>query len=137
MSMRAGHPARRQAGMNAGRNGPLEAAISSAMVSVVAKHTGRGPTKARTTLGDDLVVCLMGASLTTGERTLAANGHEEVVLSGRRAHHSTMAGAAVEVVEQLTGRTVAAFMSCNHIDPDVAAEVFVLNPAAIKAEAAG
>jgi hypothetical protein len=29
-------------------------------------------------------------------------------------------------VEQITGRKVVAFMSANHIDPDMAAEVFVL-----------
>ncbi len=103
------------------------------MVSVVATHTGRGPTKARTTLGDDLVVCVMGASLTPGERTLAQHGHEEVVLTGRRAYQSTMAAAAIEAVERLTSRTVSAFMSCNHIDPDLAAEVFVLVPAAAAA----
>ncbi|MFN8132848.1 MAG: Na-translocating system protein MpsC family protein [Solirubrobacteraceae bacterium] len=122
--------------MTAPRNGPLEAAISSSMVSVVARHTGRGPTKARTTLGDDLVVCVMGATLTPGERTLAENGHDEVVLDGRRAYQSTMAAAAIEAVERLTSRTVAAFMSCNHIDPDLAAEVFVLVPAVVSTEGA-
>jgi uncharacterized protein YbcI len=32
----------------------------------------------------------------------------------------------IEVVERLTGRKVAAFMSDNHVDPDVAVETFVL-----------
>jgi hypothetical protein len=36
----------------------------------------------------------------------------------------------VAAIEDLTGRTVIAFMSANHIDPDLAAEVFVLEPAA-------
>lgn len=35
----------------------------------------------------------------------------------------------IAVVEERTGRRVAAFMSDNHIDPDFAAEVFVLEPA--------
>ena len=30
-------------------------------------------------------------------------------------------------VEQLTGRSVVAFISGNHVDPDMAAEVFVLD----------
>jgi hypothetical protein len=34
----------------------------------------------------------------------------------------------IAVVEDLTGRTVIAFMSANHIDPDLAAETFVLAP---------
>jgi hypothetical protein len=36
---------------------------------------------------------------------------------------------AIASVEELTGRTVTAFMSANHIDPDLAAELFVLEPA--------
>ena len=35
---------------------------------------------------------------------------------------------AIAKIEELTGRKVAAFMSANHIDPDLAAEVFVLEP---------
>jgi len=31
-------------------------------------------------------------------------------------------------IEVLTGRTVVGFMSDNHIDPDLAVEVFVLAP---------
>ena len=31
-------------------------------------------------------------------------------------------------IEQLTGRTVIGFMSDNHIDPDLAVEVFILEP---------
>jgi uncharacterized protein YbcI len=33
-----------------------------------------------------------------------------------------------EAVEEATGRTVVAFMSQVHFDPDMAAEVFVLEP---------
>ncbi len=35
----------------------------------------------------------------------------------------------VATVEEHTGRKVAAFMSDNHIDPDMAVEVFALAPA--------
>jgi hypothetical protein len=34
----------------------------------------------------------------------------------------------VETVEGLTGRKVRAFMSANHQDPDLAVELFVLEP---------
>jgi hypothetical protein len=34
----------------------------------------------------------------------------------------------ITAIEALTDRTVAAFMSANHIDPDMAAEIFVLAP---------
>jgi hypothetical protein len=36
---------------------------------------------------------------------------------------------AIEMVESLSGRSVAAFMSNNHADPDLAVETFVLAPA--------
>ena len=35
----------------------------------------------------------------------------------------------VAIVERQLGRTVIAFMSQNHIDPDLAVEVFILGPA--------
>jgi hypothetical protein len=39
-----------------------------------------------------------------------------------------MSADCIAAVEDLTGRTVIAFMSANHIDPDLAAEPFVLAP---------
>jgi len=34
-----------------------------------------------------------------------------------------------EAVEEITGRKVIAFMSANHVEPDLAAEIFILEPA--------
>ena len=39
-----------------------------------------------------------------------------------------MRGPFSEAVEEITGRKVVAFMSQVHLDPDMAAEVFVLSP---------
>jgi uncharacterized protein YbcI len=39
-----------------------------------------------------------------------------------------MSDDAVAGVEEITGRKVMAFLSDNHIDPDVAVESFVLHP---------
>jgi hypothetical protein len=39
-----------------------------------------------------------------------------------------MRSDCVAAIEALTHRTVIAFMSTNHIEPDLAAEVFVLEP---------
>jgi uncharacterized protein YbcI len=116
------------------QDGALEAAISTAMVQMLHHETGRGPTRARTTIGEDLVVCVMSATLTKGEQNLADNDHGALVLRGRQAHQEIMKVKAITSVEGLTGRTVTAFMSCNHLDPDLAAEVFVLRPLAGRAE---
>jgi hypothetical protein len=45
----------------------------------------------------------------------------------RRALQATMRDAVVEHVQRLTRRNVVAFMSANHVGPDLAIEVFVLD----------
>lgn len=111
--------------------GALTAAISNAMVGLLHRYTGRGPTRARTTIGADVIVCVMGATLTKGEQSLVQDGKHEVVLHSRRAFQDTMQAEAISAVQELTGRQVVAFMSNNHIDPDLAVEVFILEPAPI------
>jgi uncharacterized protein YbcI len=109
-------------------DGAMTAAISDAMVQLLHRYTGRGPTSSRTTVGTDLIVCVMGAALTTGEQTLVSNGKLELVLSTRRAYQDSMRADAISAVETISGRRVLAFMSNNHIDPDLAAELFILEP---------
>ncbi len=110
------------------RHGVLGAAISNAMVGVLHAHTGRGPTRARTTIGEDLIVCVLAATLTRGEQSLVRNGKQDVVLAGRRAYQETMEAEAITAIQDLSGRRVVAFMSSNHIEPDLAVEVFILEP---------
>jgi uncharacterized protein YbcI len=108
--------------------GPLHAAISEAVVGLMAQNTGRGPTKARTTIDGDLIVVVLQNSLTPGERYLADQNRDEQVLDMRRAYQDAMRTDCIAAIENLTSRTVTAFMSANHIDPDLAAEVFILKP---------
>jgi uncharacterized protein YbcI len=110
-------------------DGPMTAAISNSMVKLLHHYTGRGPTRARTTIGEDIIVCVMGATLTKGEQSLVQDGKAEVVLHGRRAFQDTIKPQAISAVQELSGRRVSAFMSNNHIDPDLAVEVFILEPA--------
>ena len=107
----------------------LSAAISNTMVRLLAESTGRGPTKARTTIDRDLVVVLLADALTKGERYLVDNGDQDRVLEVRAAFQSAMANECRAAIEELTGRKVIAFMSANHVEPDMGAEVFVLEPA--------
>jgi uncharacterized protein YbcI len=106
----------------------LNAAISRAIVHLLAESTGRGPTKARTTIDRDLIVVLLQNTLTPGERYLADNDRAGQVLDMRAAYQEAMRGDCIKAIEQLTDRTVSAFMSANHIEPDIAAEIFVLEP---------
>ena len=106
----------------------LNAAISRTVVRLMADASGRGPTKARTTIDRDLIVVVLQNSLTSGERYLANSGRTAHVLETRRAYQDAMSSDCIASIEDLTGRTVLAFMSANHIDPDLAAEVFILKP---------
>ena len=107
-------------------DGELAAAISTTVVRALARTTGRGPTKARTTLGDNGVFVVLQDSLTVGEQTLTDAGQGQVVLDLRRRWQRVMQADVSKEIEQLTGRKVIGFMSDNHIDPDLAVEVFVL-----------
>ena len=46
----------------------LQAALL--IVAAFADYTGRGPTKARTSIRDDVVLCLLQHTLTRGEKSL-------------------------------------------------------------------
>ena len=110
-----------------GRHGPLSAAISTATVQLVREYTGRGPTKAHTTIRDSVVLVMLEDTLTQGEHALVAHGRGDLVLMMRTEFQNAMREAAAETIGRLTGRTVVAMMSANHIAPDLGAEVFVLD----------
>ena len=107
--------------------GRIAAAISTAVVHVFSEHTGRGPTKARTTIDGTTVVVILQETMTTAERSLVEAGKQAEVLQLRRSFQETMREDLVAVVERLTAARVNAFMSANHIKPDTAAEIFLLD----------
>src|SRR5437588_4336650 len=106
--------------------GELAAALANEIVALMADETGRGSPKSRCHVREDLIVCVLHDSLTKGELSLVRDGKEEAVLAIRRTYQESMRSELIEIVERLTGRKVAAFMSSNHVNPDVAIESFVL-----------
>jgi uncharacterized protein YbcI len=102
--------------------------ISNRAVQLLHDYTGRGPTRAHTVINRDSVLILLGDTLTKGERTLAADGQAKFVLDMRHRFQMAMREDLIAAVEIVMERKVVAFMSDNHIDPDMAAEVFVLEP---------
>jgi uncharacterized protein YbcI len=105
----------------------LNAALARSVVRVQSRVIGRGPTKAQAFFRHNFVVVVMEDAMTTLERSLAANSNPEAVLALRRQLQQAMRPALVAEVERLTGCHVLAFMSDHHIDPDLSAEVFVLD----------
>jgi uncharacterized protein YbcI len=110
---------------------PAAAEISTEAVGVLREYTGRGPTKARTMINEDVVTVLLADTLTKGERRLAESGHAARILELRHDFQQVMRDDLIAIVERHLERKVIAFMSQNHIDPDLAVEVFVLEPAKV------
>jgi len=104
------------------------AMISTSTVQLLHEYTGRGPTKARTLIHDDVVTIVLADTLTKAERTLVAGGSADAVLEQRHTFQNLMEDDLVALVERQLERKVVAFMSQNHIDPDLAVEVFMLEP---------
>jgi uncharacterized protein YbcI len=109
-------------------SGPSGLAIANHIVQLLSEYTGRGPTKARTTFSHNLVTVVVQDLLGKGERSLVRDGKATLVLDLRRAYQETMRDEFTAGVEEITGRRVIAFLSANHIDPDIAIESFVLAP---------
>ena len=108
--------------------GSRSTAISNMVVRITSEYTGRGPTQARTHESGDVITVVLHDTLTKGERALVADGLVDLVLTTRKAFQGTMRADMTNGILAVTGREVVAFMSDNHIDPDMAVEVFVLAP---------
>jgi uncharacterized protein YbcI len=109
--------------------GPLNKEIANAVVRRHKRFYGRGPTKAQAFFRHNIVVVVMEASLTEAERTLAAadGSSRDAVLEMRSRSERAMGHELVAIVEALTGCRVEAFMTSHHIEPDLAANLFVLD----------
>ncbi|MDX6574042.1 MAG: hypothetical protein QOC86_3198 [Gaiellales bacterium] len=105
-------------------------AISNMAVRVMSEYTGRGPTRARTYIQGDLITVVMGDTLTRGERKLVESGNFDKVRDIRRRFQDAMREELVAGIEAITGRRVLAFLSDNHMDPDLAVETILLEPRA-------
>ncbi len=111
--------------------------IARRIVQLQKEYSGKGPTKVRAHANDDMVIVLMRDVYTTVEQTLAREGQEEAVLSQRHAFQQVMNERYIAVIEEETGRKVAAFMSTNHHSPDLSVEIFVFEPESTEPGAAG
>jgi uncharacterized protein YbcI len=109
--------------------GPLNAAIANEIGKLIADFTGRGATKSRAFLHQDVVVCVLENGATKAEENLVAAGRDELVRVQRDALQRVMEPALVAAVERLTGRAVRTFLSGSSTLGEASVEVFVLEPA--------
>lgn len=108
--------------------GELNAAVTRELVRIHTAAIGRGPRKSYSFHSSDTLITVMLGVLTRAEQSLVAYDEGEAVLIMRRLSQSAMAEEMKAAVAQLTGRKVLAFMFDNHLDPDMAVQVFILEP---------
>src|SRR4051812_16136534 len=106
--------------------GELLSSISNRMVQIHKQYYGKGPTKARSYVMGDLVVCLMRGGFTKAEETLIDSGRAGLVHEQRSEFQAALKQEFIDAVSELTGRRVVAFMSNSHDDPPLIVEMFVL-----------
>ena len=109
-----------------GSVGEMRATISNEIVRLQAEYYGKGPTRAKTYIVEDLVVVVLEESFTRAEKTLAERGEREAIQHIRRRFQQQMRDSFSSVVERATGRSVRVFLSETDIEHDVSVELFLL-----------
>jgi uncharacterized protein YbcI len=104
------------------------AEVTRGLARLHTEYYGKGPNKARTYMVNDTMVCFLEDGFTTVEETLIADGNGQAVEDIRRSFQAAMEERFRDVVEKATGRKVLAYMSQIHTSPDLAVELFVLEP---------
>ncbi|MDP9133285.1 MAG: DUF2294 domain-containing protein [Actinomycetota bacterium] len=89
---------------------------------------GKGPVRAKTFLVNDTVLCVLEGGFTVVERTLIEVGRAPAVHDIRTSFQAAMREQFTQVVEAALNRRVRAYMSQVHTDPDIAIELFLLEP---------
>lgn len=108
--------------------GQILADITEALVRFHRRFYGKGPQQAKSYSINDTVVCMLHGGFTPVERTLIDAGDSDAVRSMRLSFQKAMEDEFRGTVERLTGRNVIAYMSQVNTNPDMAVELFVLEP---------
>jgi uncharacterized protein YbcI len=101
-------------------------AITESMVALHQRYY-RAPATAKTQmLGSDLLACVLGGVFTDVEKTMIELQQGTIVQETRSAFQNAMQQKFIAEVERLSGREVLAFISNQHVGPDIEVELFVL-----------
>ena len=105
-------------------------AVTAAMIALHKRYYHRAPVTAKTLLlGDDLLACVLGGVYTDVEKTMIELQRSTVVQETRSAFQEAMQHRFIAEVERLSGREVLAFISNQHVGPDIEIELFMLREA--------
>ena len=105
----------------------LLARISDEMVRAKKEFFGRGPTKAKSYVLDDMLVVVMRGGMTTAEKTMLDFGHRDQVRQFRQLFENAMAERLTKTMEKLTGQRIVNYQSQILFNPDIVVELFVFD----------
>ena len=104
-------------------------AVSNAIVRTYRDFAGKGPSSCKAYwAGQDVLLVMMQGGFSAAERLLYESGHGDVVRESWHRLQDTLEEQITSTIGELTGRKVTAFMSATHQDPDLMAQLFVLEP---------
>ncbi len=107
----------------------LLSAVTEAMVAFHERYYHRAPVTAKTLLLDgEMLVCVLGGVYTDVEKTMIELQRTTVVQETRSAFQTAMQHKFVNAVQRLSGRDVLAFISKQHVGPDMEVKLFMLKP---------
>ena len=115
--------------------GPTLAEVTTALVRLHRDRYGKGPTRSKSYLVDDLLVCVMRDVFSPLETTLIEAGESERVRGARLAVRDASQELWSEAVERVVGRRVVGHSGQVLTDLGMAVEVFVLAPEEVSSEA--
>jgi uncharacterized protein YbcI len=107
--------------------GELVGRVSRELVHALKLSYGKGPTKAKSYLCDDILLVVMQGGLLPAETTMVERGRDDLVREFRQQFENELAHAFTALVEEITGRKVLNYQSQIMFDPDMIFELFVLD----------
>jgi uncharacterized protein YbcI len=107
--------------------GELLGRVSRELVQALKVSYGKGPTKAKSFLCDDVLLVVMEGGLLPAETTMVERGRDDLVREFRQQFENELATTFTVLVEELTGRKVLNYQSQIMFDPDMIFELFVLD----------
>ena len=117
------------------REQSLLSRISNEMVKAMKQYYGKGPTKAKSYIVDDLLSVVFLGGILPSERTMLDAGKEDAVRAFRQEFENEMTERLIGTVEELTGRKVLTYQSQILFEPDLVIEIFVFDQPAPEEQA--
>lgn len=112
----------------AATDGPAAMAICNAITGALKRSSGKGPTKVKAYSTHDHVAVVVQDMLTTLERTLVQDGHEQLVREARQVLTGRVAKQCRTTIEQATGRRVVGWQTEVNPSADRAITLVQLQP---------